>query len=211
MVAPLDITGQRFGRLVAIRRVENKGRRTRWLFTCDCGVETEQLLEPIRAGYTRSCGCLRKDVTAARSLTHGHRRGRKSTPTLKAWQHAKDRCFNPNNEKFAQYGGRGISMSDEWRNDFSAFLADMGECPLGRSLDRVNVDGHYEPRNCRWATQTQQSRSRSDNVLVEFNGMTMILKDFAKARDVDYKKLHAYVKYRGMSAIDAATLIKSQA
>lgn len=95
-------------------------------------------------------------------------------------------------------------MCDEWLGDFSNFLRDMGECPPGLSLDRVNVNGHYEPRNCRWATNVQQARARTDNVLVSHNGVEVVLKDYARIRGVNYKSLHALVRYRGMTASDAA-------
>lgn len=94
-------------------------------------------------------------------------------------------------------------MCPEWANDFLAFLRDMGECPPGLSIDRVDVNGHYEPRNCRWATARQQARTRTDNVLVEHDGVTYILKDFAALMGVGYKALHARVKYRGQTPIEA--------
>lgn len=204
MTAKIDVTGERYGRLTAIERLNVVGQRSPWRFQCDCGDVVILPLERVRQGIAKSCGCLRKDVTRARSLTHGHRVNRKTTRTRKAYEHAKSRCFNPRNKKFPQYGGRGITMCDEWMGDFSNFLRDMGECPLGLSLDRVNVNGHYEPRNCRWATNSQQARARTDNVLVNHNGVEVVLKDYARIRGVNYKSLHALVRYRGMTANDAA-------
>lgn len=204
MNAKIDITGERYGRLVAVKRLPLLAKRSPWLFVCDCGNEVVAPLERVRQGIAKSCGCLRKDVTRARSITHGHRVDRTTTRTRKAYEHAKGRCFNPNNEKYPQYGGRGISMCDEWVYDFTAFLRDMGECPPGLSIDRVDVNGHYEPRNCRWANSRQQARTRTDNVLVEHNGMTMVLKDFAALMNVGYKALHARVRYKGQSAHEAA-------
>lgn len=205
----LDITGQRYGRLVAISR-EPSGRHTKWRFRCDCGNETSIYLDAVRAGRSTSCGCFRTDLIRERSLTHGHKVGRKTSRTLKAYQHAKSRCENPNDPKFDNYGGRGIIMCQEWRESFETFLRDMGECPPRMTLDRVNVDGHYEPRNCRWTSHRQQARTRTNNVLVEYEGRHVILKDFAALVGVNYKALHARVKYRGQSPVDAATQLKSQ-
>ena len=98
-------------------------------------------------------------------------------------------------------------MCPEWAGDFTQFLEDMGECPPGMSLDRVDVNGHYEPRNCRWATTRQQARTRTDNVLVEHEGRLMVLKDFAAAMSVNYKALHARVKYKGQTPHEAVTAL----
>lgn len=207
MIAPLDISGTRYGRLVAISRAPNDGRRTQWLFRCDCGAEVIRKLEPVRGGITRSCGCLLAETTRKRSLVHGHSIGYRRSRTLRSWYAAKERCFNPNTERYPHYGGRGITMCQEWADSFPAFLRDMGECPSDKTLDRIDVDGHYEPRNCRWATSRQQARTRSDNVLVTHHGMVMVLKDFASLMGVNYKRLHARVKYKGQTPHEAAAFL----
>lgn len=209
MTVAIDVCGDRYGRLIALRRTANQGRRTVWLFRCDCGNEVALRLELVRGGTTKSCGCLRAEVTRDRSLTHGHHVGRKATRTLKAYQHAKSRCFNANDPKFPHYGGRGITMCQEWVASFEAFLADMGDCPDGRTLDRVDVNGHYEPRNCRWATSAQQARSRTDNVLVVDAGQTMVLKDFAARMDVAYKPLWSRMRRLGIDAHEAARFLRN--
>lgn len=200
----LDIAGQRFGRLVALERQPSIGRRTAWSFVCDCGSVVVRKLEPVRAGITTSCGCLRAELTAERSRTHGHSAGRVRSRTLRAWDHAKGRCFNKTDHKYPHYGERGITMAPVWAEDFSAFLRDMGECPEGRSLDRIDVNGHYEPGNCRWATADEQSRNRTDNVYVDFEGERLVLKDFALRVGVAYKRLHGRMRRTGDDAITAA-------
>jgi hypothetical protein len=120
--------------------------------------------------------------------------GRCSSPELKARDHAKSRCTNPRDPKFPNYGGRGIRMCARWAESFEAFLADMGQRPAGTTLDRIDVDGNYEPGNCRWATPAEQARNRTDNVIVEINGRRMVLKDFAAAMRVSYKALSARVR-----------------
>jgi hypothetical protein len=211
MVAALNIAGERYGRLVAIERVASRGRRTFWLFRCDCGSMAERNVEPVRAGTSRSCGCLKPEVTAARSITHGHMRGRRESREHKSWSHAKSRCFNPNDPKFQNYGGRGITMCPEWRDDFAAFFAYMGPVPIGLTLDRIDVHGNYEPGNCRWATSSEQARTRTDNVLVEHEGRILILKDYAAAIGVPYKLLHQGMRRGGLTAQASAARLLAKA
>jgi len=112
----------------------------------------------LRNGMTRSCGCLATELKRERATTHGHATTR-TTPTYNSWAQISQRCENKNNAAFNNYGGRGITVCARWRV-FENFLADMGERPLGCSLDRVNNDGNYEPVNCRWATRLEQARNR---------------------------------------------------
>jgi hypothetical protein len=197
MTAPIDVTGERYGRLVAVNRIAPINGKTVWLFQCDCGSAYEARLENVRHSHTRSCGCQKTENIRQRSLRHGHQVDRKESRTLKSYRHAKSRCENVNDPKFPIYGGRGIKMCQQWAVDFTTFLADMGECPPGKTLDRVDVNGHYEPRNCRWATSMQQARTRTDNVLVEHEGQTMVLKDYARLMGVSYKALHHRFRTKG--------------
>lgn len=207
MTASIDITGERYTRLVALNRCQGKRKKVAWLFRCDCGNEVEKLLENVRSGVTKSCGCLRIDTTRERSLTHGHRVGRKTSATLKSYQHAKSRCTNPNDEKYPHYGGRGISMCARWMDNFENFLSDMGECPEGLSIDRIDVNKDYEPGNCEWANTHQQARHRRDNVIVFHEGKEFVLKDFAAYMGVSYKTLHAKIKYKGMTPHEAVSCL----
>jgi hypothetical protein len=188
-MVPLDITGQRFGRLVALRRIV--GGKTKWLFRCDCGAEKEVRIDHVRSGRQVSCGCHRREATKERSLKHGHKVNRRASPELRAWDHAKGRCYNRNDPKYPNYGGRGIQMCAAWRGDAATFLRDMGPRPEGTTLDRIDVNGDYEPSNCRWATYAEQARNRTDNVYVEHGGKRIILKDYAVATGQDYKRLSA--------------------
>lgn len=156
----LDLAGQRFGRLVAIQRVGITARgMSKWRCRCDCGTETVVQLGALRSGHTQSCGCLHAELFAARSrarATHGFRH----TTEYKIWTGMKGRCFNPNDPAYDRYGGRGITMCAEWRDDFARFLGDMGRRPTGLSIDRINNDGPYAPWNCRWATPLEQRHNR---------------------------------------------------
>lgn len=126
---------------------------------CDCGTERVVNAKDLRAGKSRSCGCAR--AGKKRPRTHGQTH----TPAWNSWQKMRARCLNPNHHKYGQYGGRGIVICEAWAS-FEAFLADMGERPVGMTLDRLDVDGPYAPENCRWATQLEQARNRQNSVLV---------------------------------------------
>lgn len=158
-----DLTGQRFGRLVVLKLAGRRSatdRIARWICRCDCGVITNPLSgSALRSGETKSCGCLRSDVTAWRNTKHGTAPRGKRAPEYNAWKEMRKRCNNPNYKDYKHYGGRGIQVCKRWAS-YENFLADMGEKPEPKrlySLDRYpNNDGNYEPRNCRWATQKQQ-------------------------------------------------------
>ncbi|MEO3388989.1 hypothetical protein [Mesorhizobium sp. CAU 1741] len=155
----MDITGERYGRLVALEILrERQGTNTLWRFKCDCGNVTIQPLHNVRHGTTESCGCLRDEILVARVQTHGHRKASQTSRTLNQYNHAKNRCFNPRNKRYAEFGGRGISMDPEWKAGFVNFLATMGECPPGLSLQRMDKDGDFEPGNCFWAPAREISR-----------------------------------------------------
>jgi hypothetical protein len=162
----LDLKGQRFGRLTAVRENGKMyGRRVAWLCLCDCGSEKTIPGEKLRDGMVRSCGCLLSEANSLRTRTHGqtgnYRKGIGKTKEYRAWCHAKARCHCKTDRKYPIYGARGIVMCDRWRDSFEAFFSDMGKAPSGaHSIDRINVDGNYEPGNCRWATPKEQRNNQ---------------------------------------------------
>ena len=158
-----SLIGQRFGRLIVIEGPFVEKKKRKWKSMCDCGNESINQQTVLRRGEAISCGCFRKEVTKELHSVHGGR----LLPEYKVWAGLKDRCTNPNSNVYRNYGGRGIRVCDEW-SVFENFIADMGSRPSARhSIDRIDNDGNYEPKNCRWATQKDQCRNRSNNVLVE--------------------------------------------
>lgn len=203
----LDVAGKVFGRLTALRRVRDGSPYTRWLFRCSCGKEHTAILGNVTRGQVSSCGCAGSRVTIGeRSRKHGHSVGYKKSRTAQAWRNAKTRCFNENNAKFPDYGGRGITMCREWADDFRSFLRDMGECPDGMTLERIDVNGNYEPGNCRWATTAEQARNRRNNVFVDDNGT--ILRVLALNEGISYQGLHRRVRKLGESPDQAVSWFK---
>ena len=156
----VDITGQRFGRLVAEKAIEWTKQGVVWLFLCDCGSKHTRLAKAARyKGEKASCGCLQKQIYSERMLVLNKTHGMTNTPTWRSWLSMRDRCRNPNAPKFNHYGGRGIKVCPQWES-FAEFLKDMGERPINTTLDRVDVNGMYEPSNCRWATHVEQRANR---------------------------------------------------
>lgn len=159
----LDLTGSRFGRLAVLARVGTLRGRPTWLCMCDCGAFPVVTGENLRKEITTSCGCFHRERLAqsgkAASTTHG----KSKSKTYSVWANMKDRCHNPNNHAFALYGGRGIQVCERWRNSFAAFVEDMGEQPQGLTLDRIDVNGGYEPGSCRWASWTVQANNKRNS------------------------------------------------
>ena len=154
----VDLTGRHFGQLVVLERAENIGRRTAWLCLCTCGNKIVVRGNSLVSGLTHSCGCLYKAVNQTGAhTTHSGSKDR----LYNIWRAMRQRCQNPNSTKFADYGGRGIKVCEEWQSYpvFRDWALSHGYAD-DLSIDRINVNGNYEPNNCRWATMKEQNNNR---------------------------------------------------
>jgi hypothetical protein len=170
MPAPIDITGQKFGRLTAIEVTREPGHRA-WMCRCDCGGETIVRAALLTTGHSRSCGCQRKDTLRRMKTIHGGAsRGRKAR-LWRIWAQMRDRCRNHNRPDSPRYADRGIRVCDEWL-DFIAFRewADGNGYDDTLTIERIDNDGNYEPSNCRWAKRVEQTRNRSNTAFLMFRG-----------------------------------------
>jgi hypothetical protein len=154
----LDLSGQRFGRLVAVAPTERRGRNRSkiWLAVCDCGEKTEASADNLRTGHTVSCGCYMRERASASNVIHGGSHRGRHTTEYKTWSSMRGRCADPQDKN---YGGRGIAVCERW-GSYENFLADMGPRPDGHSIERVDVNGNYEPSNCIWLPMAEQSKNR---------------------------------------------------
>ncbi len=162
----VDLTGYRFERLVVLEYLGREHHSSKWRCRCDCGEEIIVQASALRAGTTKSCGCFRRERMGHLTLSHGERGGDKrlkGSPEYKAWDSLRQRCMNPKDKAYEWYGGRGIKVCARWEK-FENFLADMGRRPSPEhSIDRIKVNGDYEQANCRWATELEQARNRTNN------------------------------------------------
>lgn len=176
-----DLTDQMFGRLRVIRF----DRRTTtpaghylnyWLCQCDCGNQRSVLNKSLIKGAIRSCGCLRKEISAAKCMAHG----KSHVSEYLVWLNMRRRCNDPKDKSYKDYGARGIKVCDRWTN-FGNFYADMGSRPTPKhSIDRKNNDGDYNLANCRWATNYEQSLNKRNSILVPYNGAEIPLVEYCK-------------------------------
>jgi len=208
----LDLSGQQFGRLTALEIAPAvklpHTSHSAWKCRCSCGATVVVSTVKLRNRHTRSCGCLAADVQRVMRLRHGHSSGRKVSREYQTWSGIKDRCTNANNRSWLDYGGRGIDVCERWLRDFANFLADMGPRPPGTTIDRVNVNGNYEPSNCRWATSEQQRNNLRRTIYVQLpDGTSVSLKQFARLQQVPYLHLYNRVVQGGMTPGEALNAI----
>lgn len=179
----IDLTGQRFGRLVVQSfSHKDKHRHIMWNCLCDCGNTVIANTHTLISGDSQSCGCLRKEVSAHHATTHGLRH----TELYHVWALMIQRISNPNCIGYSNYGGRGITVCDEWRNDFRVFYdwAISHGYQKGLSIDRMDVNGNYCPGNCRWATRKEQANNTRKTVWIEYDGQLMTITEAAERYNI---------------------------
>lgn len=166
-----NIRGQRFGKLIVLEYRGTINHRAVWLCQCDCGKRVEVVSMPLLNGDTKSCGCIHKEQLIKRNKQQKFNRykthGLSKTKLYYRWQAIKDRCYNKKNKSYKYYGERGITMFDEWKNDFHKFYewAINNGYKEELTIDRIDVNGDYEPSNCRWATWKEQANNKRNNII----------------------------------------------
>ena len=198
MPAFIDLTGQRFGKLVVLRRTgTTQYGQPIWLAVCDCGSEKTYFGNSLRGGASRSCGCTRAEALT----THGKTKTREFT----IWQMMRQRCNNASHVSYPQYGGRGIKVCEKWDKSFSDFLNDMGCAPSSKhTLDRIKNDGPYSAENCRWATPAEQGMNKRNNRLINLFGETKPLAEWCRITGIAKTTILNRIN-GGMSEYDAFT------
>lgn len=217
----IDLTGQRFGRWTIIgraptRHTKSGSRIPMWNCVCDCGVKREVRAQHLKSGATKSCGCLKSEINSEQikkvtedkvKRTGGHSR----EPLYNVWNAIRQRCHNKNHKAYAGYGARGITMCDEWLNDYMAFKSWMVQngYKKGLTVDRLDNSGPYAPWNCRLATQKQQQNNKTINIVLTMKGETHTLKEWAESLDVNYLKAWKLYRKRGLIGDELYDAMKS--
>lgn len=192
-----DLTGMRFGRLTVVSRAENIGNASSWNCICDCKRTKVVRGYSIKNGDTKSCGCLHKEIVSETSKIHGNCR------LYRIWLGIKRRCEYSKDVGYNLYGGRGISVCKEWRDSYISFMdwALENGYKDNLTIDRIDVNGNYEPSNCRWATVAEQQNNRRDNVLITYNGETLTASEWSRKTGIKIETL-TWRKRKGWSDKD---------
>ncbi|MBO3398543.1 hypothetical protein JJB71_13440 [Clostridium perfringens] len=172
-----NLIGKRFGKLKVVKQSHSKNYRRYWECECDCGNKTIVTTSRLKNGHTKSCGCLSKEVTTKRNTKHGKR----NTRIYEIWAGMKKRCLNKKSISYKNYGGRGVSICEEWKNSFEKFYnwAINNGYNENLTIDRIDVNGNYEPNNCRWCTKKEQSNNKRNNRYITINKETKTLSEWA--------------------------------
>jgi hypothetical protein len=197
-----NLIGKQFGRLTVVDLSEKmSGRKSYWVCKCECGNEKLVRSDSLKSGNVQSCGCLKVEQNKVNlnQTKHGDTTRGNHKRLWQIWQGIKQRTSNPNKKTYARYGGRGIVMCEEWKDDYIAFRdwALNNGYSDDLTIDRIDVDGNYEPSNCRWATNKEQCNNRRTNVLIEWNGKTQNIEKWSEETGIPYRVLHDRYKRYG--------------
>lgn len=200
-----NLLGKRFTRLSVTGYLgmnASKRRRHLWQCVCDCGTVVVATTQCLAAGQATSCGCRTREINLAKNTRHGMHK----TAEYRSWANAKQRCTNENISDYPSYGGRGISMCDEWSKSFEAFYRDMGTIPTdATSIERIDVNGNYEPLNCKWANAVEQASNTRRNVTFEHDGRSVTLSEWSRISGIARPTIAGRLR-RGWSFADAISI-----
>lgn len=190
MTSIKNISGQTFERLTVIRFVGSSKYGPVWLCQCNCGSTINVCGKSLKSGNTRSCGCLQKETVTRTSTKHGLHGSR----VYQIWADMRRRCQTPSCGSYEEYGRRGIKVCQRWER-FVLFLEDMGHPPTDKhELDRVDNNGHYEPDNCRWATEKTQARNRRSNRILDFQGESMAVVQWSEKLGISQSVINSRLR-----------------
>lgn len=187
--------GEKFGRLIVLNTLRKKGREY-CICKCECGVVKEIRSDALKAGVTVSCGCYGKEARLKSTVKHRLSKSTGNHPLYTVWDAMVQRCTNPKHSSYYLYGGRGIEICEEWRNNFLEFYnwSTNHGYKIGLQIDRINNNGNYCPRNCRWVTCAQNARNKRNNVFVVFNDERMCLQDVSNITGINRSTLYYRLK-----------------
>lgn len=198
----IDLTGQRFNYLTVINYAGQRKGRTYWRCRCECGNVIDVYSYSLKSGNTKACGCHKKD-----GWNNGRTHGLSKTRQYRIWRNMKNRCENPNDKYYVNYGGRNISICSEWRESFKSFYDWAMENGYSDelTLDRIDNNGNYEPSNCRWVSRTQQMNNTRKNHFIELNGEKHTIAEWCRKLNISYNVLSSRIFTYGWSDEKALT------
>ena len=199
----IDISNQRFGKLLVVKKAYYQNKKVYWQCLCDCGKITYVHTSNLKCKRIRSCGCLKVEELVNRSTKHNQRH----TKLYEVWKTIKQRCLNPKNVSYHNYGGRGITICDDWKNDYFCFYewSINNGYKEGLSIDRINNNGNYEPNNCRWTTRIVQNNNTRANNYITINNETKTLAEWCRHYNISYSLVRQRYKRYNWDIIKALT------
>lgn len=199
-----DLTGKKFGKLTVLSYAYVKNHYRFWECQCDCGNEKHSFVSThdLKSSNTKSCGCINKERNK-NTMGHSHDR------LYDIWRWMKVRCYDKNNKHYKDYGGRGIIICDEWLNDVNGYYnfynwaINRQDYNKNMTIDRIDVNGNYEPSNCRWVTMTTQARNRRKTIYYTYNNETKSLAEWCELYNMPYQRVYSRINYNGYTFEDA--------
>jgi len=200
----VNLVGRRFGRLLVISEAEKRNGRKQYQCRCDCGNEKTITSAGLLHGKTRSCGCLRVEKTRSRNTKRFSESSRRNQTMYRRYHSMLQRCENPANPNWKNYGARGIHVCDRWRASYDAFLQDMGSPPFdGYTIERIDNDSGYSPENCVWASRKTQLRNQRRSIIIEIDGVKLHAKDWADKTGCCYETITKHYREGGIEQATA--------